>query len=437
MSIGVGLIGSGFIGKVHALAYRAAPAVFGLEPPRLEILADIDDATAARRGAGPRVSSLDRRLADPRRGSRGGSGRHHRPNHLHEEMALAAIAAGKAVYCEKPLAPTADGAGRMVAAAEAAGVRTMVGFNYLKNPIAAVAREIIESGEIGDVFGYRGWHFEDYMHDPDTLVNAWRLNPETGDGVTSDLGSHAISMARYLVGDIAEVSARRTTVKRTRAVGEDGQEVEVAFPIPWLPWFGLAMAPAGRSRRPGWRPGTNTPSRSKSSARRGRWRSTSSDSANSGSTRQASPEAAKGSPPSSPGRPIPTSPRLFPRRVTNSASTISRRSRFGTSWLGSIRHARHRGPTSGKPGRSRRWSTPSSRQTDPDTGPQSADPNPFLSCVCAWLGYQKPRLRHARTGLDTRPCSCVVGVRKPRLTTQNGFSPPGIRGGGQRCRLRP
>jgi len=230
MSIGVGLIGTGFIGKVHALAYRAAPAVFGLEPPRLEILADIDDTTAAgaAQDLGFHRSTGDWRtlVADPAVELVDITA----PNHLHEEMALAAIRAGKAVYCEKPLAPTADGAGRMVAAAEVAGVRTMVGFNYLKNPIAAVAREIIESGEIGDVFGYRGWHFEDYMHDPDTLVNAWRLNPETGDGVTSDLGSHAISMARYLVGDIAEVSARRTTVKRTRAAGEDGQEVEVAVP---------------------------------------------------------------------------------------------------------------------------------------------------------------------------------------------------------------
>jgi predicted dehydrogenase len=145
-------------------------------------------------------------------------------------MALAAIAAGKTVYCEKPLAPTADGAQRMVEAAQAAGIRTMVGFNYLKNPITALAKEMIDAGEIGEVFGYRGWHFEDYMHDPDTLVNAWRLNPDTGDGVTSDLGSHAISMARHLVGDIATVSARRTTVKRARAVGAAGTMVEVSVP---------------------------------------------------------------------------------------------------------------------------------------------------------------------------------------------------------------
>ncbi len=226
--IGIGLIGCGFIGKVHALAYRAAPAVFGAATPRLAMLADVDAATAAAaaESLGFARSTGDWRelVADPEVDVVDIT----TPNHLHEEMALAAVAAGKAVYCEKPLAPTAEGAARMAEAAAAAGVRTMVGFNYLKNPITALAKEIIEGGEIGEVFGYRGWHFEDYMHDPHTLVNAWRLDPATGDGVTSDLGSHAISMARYLVGDIAEVSAQRTTVVRTREV--DGRPREVAVP---------------------------------------------------------------------------------------------------------------------------------------------------------------------------------------------------------------
>jgi predicted dehydrogenase len=230
-TIGIGLIGSGFIGKVHALAYRAAPAVFDLpRAPRLELLADVDDATAARAASslGFARSTGDWRklVTDPSVDVVDIT----TPNHLHEEMAIAALDAGKAVYCEKPLAPASGGAARMVAAAEAAGARTMVGFNYLKNPIAALAREIVESGEIGEVFGYRGRHFEDYMHDPDTLVNAWRLEPATGDGVTSDLGSHAISMARYLVGEIAAVSAQRTTVKPTRRVGTAGETVTVGVP---------------------------------------------------------------------------------------------------------------------------------------------------------------------------------------------------------------
>lgn len=229
MTVGIGMIGSGFIGKVHALAYRAAPAVFGFEAPRLEIVADIDQPTAAaaaemmgfRRSTGdwrdivhaPEVDVVDITA----------------PNDLHESMALAAIAAGKSVYCEKPLAPSGVGAARMAAAAEQAGVKTMVGFNYLKNPVTALAKEIIAGGEIGEVFAYRGWHYEDYMHDPGTLINPWRLDPAQGDGVTSDLGSHAVSMARYLVGDIVEVAGVRSTVVRSRDTAS-GASVEVEVP---------------------------------------------------------------------------------------------------------------------------------------------------------------------------------------------------------------
>lgn len=231
MRIRVGLIGSGFIGKAHALAYRTAPSVFDLPADvSLAWLADVDDETAARAAAelGFEHSTGDwRRLV--------GSDDVDvvditTPNHLHEEMAMAAIAAGKHVYCEKPLAPTVAAARRMTEAAEAAGVKTLVGFNYLKNPITALAKEIIDSGEIGEVFGYKGTHFEDYMLDPETLVNAWRLDPASGDGVTGDLGSHALSMARHLVGDIESLVADRHIVTRERPFGAEGapQPVEVA-----------------------------------------------------------------------------------------------------------------------------------------------------------------------------------------------------------------
>jgi predicted dehydrogenase len=105
----------------------------------------------------------------------------------------------------------------------------MVGFNYLKNPIARLARDMVAAGEIGEVIGYRGWHFEDYMHDPNTLVSQWRLDPANGDGVSSDLGSHAVSMARFLVGDIVEVSAQRRTVVARRPTS-DGRSVPVEVP---------------------------------------------------------------------------------------------------------------------------------------------------------------------------------------------------------------
>ncbi|MFD2440933.1 Gfo/Idh/MocA family protein [Paracoccus kondratievae] len=89
------------------------------------------------------------------------------PNALHKEMALAAISAGKHVYCEKPLAPLASDARQMADAAAAKGVKTQVGFNYLCNPMLRLAREMIAAGELGEIRGYRGLHAEDYMADAD------------------------------------------------------------------------------------------------------------------------------------------------------------------------------------------------------------------------------------------------------------------------------
>jgi len=226
----IGLVGSGYMGRAHAIAFASASAVFDLPAqPRLELLADIDDPTARQAAAslGFARSTGDWRelVEDPSVDVVDITS----PNSLHAEIALAAIAAGKHVYCEKPLAPTAADAKTMADAAAAAGVKTMVGFNYLKNPITMLAREIIDSGEIGDVFGFDGRHYEDYMLDPETLVSPWRFDPRSGDGALADLGSHAISLARFLMGPIEAVSADRRTVIGQRGDGVGGTfDVEVA-----------------------------------------------------------------------------------------------------------------------------------------------------------------------------------------------------------------
>ena len=165
--IGIGLIGSGFMGRSHTLAFRAAPAIFApAAVPVLEMLADIDEPTAARAAQSlgyPRATADWQALVrDPAV---------HlvditTPNALHKPMALAAIAAGKHVYCEKPLAASAADAAAMARAAQQAGVQTFVGLNYLKNPMLGLARAMIEGGEIGAVVSFRGIHAEDYMTDP-------------------------------------------------------------------------------------------------------------------------------------------------------------------------------------------------------------------------------------------------------------------------------
>jgi predicted dehydrogenase len=222
--LNVGLIGSGFIGRAHAFAWRAAPAIFGLPvTPALHMLADVDQPTARRAAASlgfaqatgdwrELVESPEIDLVDITT-----------PNAWHKPMALAAIAAGKPVYCEKPLAPNAAEAKEMMEAAEAAGVPTFVGFNYLKNPIVELAREIVGSGEIGEVWSFRGIHAEDYMTDAESPWT-WRLDPMGGAGAIADLGSHIISLARYLVGEIEELSADVDTVVTSRPVAPGSAE---------------------------------------------------------------------------------------------------------------------------------------------------------------------------------------------------------------------
>lgn len=215
-TIGIGLVGSGFMGRSHAHAFRAAPGVFELPlQPVFEMLADVNAEAAAKAAAalGFARSTGDWQalVADPAVDLVDIT----TPNTLHMPIALAAIEAGKPVYCEKPLAPNAADAKRMVDAAERKGIKTAVGFNYLKNPMVALAREIVQSGEIGEVVSFRGIHAEDYMTDPQAPWT-WRLDKTGGHGVVADLGSHIISIARFIVGPIESLVGQIETVTKAR-----------------------------------------------------------------------------------------------------------------------------------------------------------------------------------------------------------------------------
>jgi predicted dehydrogenase len=222
--LGIGIIGTGFMGKAHAFAYRAALAAFPDIPvPRLEMIADVNEALASRAAHqyGFARSSADWRtlVNDPRIDVVSIT----TPNTLHKEMALAAIVAGKHVHCEKPLSPSLADSLVMVEAAEKAGVATQVGFNYIKNPLLKQARDMIAAGELGEITGFRGIHAEDYMHDPESPYS-WRIDPVGGPGVIADLGSHIIGMARFMLGPIAEVSADVRTVVKSRPVSRGATE---------------------------------------------------------------------------------------------------------------------------------------------------------------------------------------------------------------------
>jgi predicted dehydrogenase len=224
-TIRIGLIGSGFMGKAHAWGYRHVGAVFRMPlEPVLEVLADATPelAAAAARDLGFARSTANWRelISDPKVDVVNIT----TPPMLHAEMALAAVAAGKHTYLEKPMAPSAAVAKQMLDAAERAGVKTQMGFNYLKNPIIALARQIVASGEIGEIVSFRGIHAEDYMADAASPWH-WRLDPAIGGGVVQDLGSHIIAMARYLVGPIAEVCGQVETVVKQRPVSAGSSQM--------------------------------------------------------------------------------------------------------------------------------------------------------------------------------------------------------------------
>ena len=222
--IHIGLIGTGGMGKAHAVAFKNVPLVFGNGPgrPILEIVADID-AKAVEKWAGefgfarwttnwqeivedPHVDLVDITT----------------PNHLHAEMAIAAAQAGKHVYCEKPLATTSADAARIVAAVEKSGVFSIVGFNYLKNPAQAFARQLIESGELGEITLFRGTFDQDFLANPDVPFS-WRLDRAlAGTGALGDLGSHTIAFAHFLVGEIIEVCGVQATKIKDRVVPTSG-----------------------------------------------------------------------------------------------------------------------------------------------------------------------------------------------------------------------
>ncbi len=217
----IGLIGTGFMGKTHGFGFALAPRVFDLPYEIvLQTVADRTDAlagaAAASLGFAAGIGDWRALVADPQVDLVDITA----PNALHREMALAAIAAGKHVYCEKPLAPLAAEAREMAEAAEAAGVKTQVGFNYLCNPMLGLAREMIAAGELGEIRSYRGIHAEDYM--ADAAAPFGFRNEPVGGGVLADLGSHALASAEYLLGPIAEVLGDCATVIGSRPDGQGG-----------------------------------------------------------------------------------------------------------------------------------------------------------------------------------------------------------------------
>ena len=144
------------------------------------------------------------------------------PNMVHVQLVEAAAQAGKAVFCEKPVGGTPEQVARAARAARSAGVISGVGYNYRWAPLVRYARELIASGELGEITNYRGRFFSMYGADP-LGVNSWRFQlDQAGYGVTSDLMSHAVDLAHMLLGPITRVTGTLETFIRERPAPGDG-----------------------------------------------------------------------------------------------------------------------------------------------------------------------------------------------------------------------
>ncbi|HWW93926.1 MAG TPA: Gfo/Idh/MocA family oxidoreductase [Vicinamibacteria bacterium] len=220
--VNVALIGYAFMGRAHSNAYRqVGPFLNPRLKPRLKVLcgrnARAVGEAAARLGWEEAatdwrevVNRKDIHLVDVST-----------PGDSHAEIAIAAARAGKAVLCEKPLANTLKDAKAMLAAVRRAGVVHMVCHNYRRVPAVQLAQKLIEQGRLGEIRHFRGTYLQDWIVDP-SFPLVWRLRKErAGSGALGDLASHAVDLARFLVGEIKEVTAALHTFIKERPLPEN------------------------------------------------------------------------------------------------------------------------------------------------------------------------------------------------------------------------
>ncbi|TDE84760.1 Gfo/Idh/MocA family oxidoreductase [Deinococcus sp. S9] len=224
--LNVGLIGGGFMGKAHSLAYAAMPMFFWPAPaiPVRYTIAEVNEdlaRTAAER-FGFQHSTGDWRqvIEDPNIQVVDIA----TPNNSHAEIAIAAAQAGKHILCEKPLAPTVQEARAMYEAVKKAGVVNMVAFNYRRTPAVALAKKYIGEGRIGRVLSFRGTYLQDWSADPNGPLS-WRFQKAVaGSGTLGDIGTHVVDLARYLVGEISAVNAMMHTYIPERPLQSGGAD---------------------------------------------------------------------------------------------------------------------------------------------------------------------------------------------------------------------
>jgi predicted dehydrogenase len=241
-TLNIGMIGYAFMGKAHSAAYRdvgryfpdikvkpVMKAICGRNETAVRDAADQLGWESYETDALDLINRPDIDIVDVCT-----------PGWAHKDQVVAAAKAGKHIICEKPIGNTLKEAKAMADAVSKAGVSSLVMFNYRRIPAVSLAKQLIDAGEIGRVYHFRAQYLQDWIADPDFPM-VWRLDKElTGSGALGDLGSHITDLARFLVGEIREVSASMKTFVFERPVKPGSKEkgkVTVDDAVSWLANF--------------------------------------------------------------------------------------------------------------------------------------------------------------------------------------------------------
>lgn len=257
-SIGIGMLGYAFMGKAHSNALKKI-AYMTWPPPYLPRLVAIsgrnEDAVkeAARRYGYEKWSTRwEDVVADPDVQVFDNGG----PNDVHLEPTVEAARAGKHVICEKPLGRTAEESFEIWKGVAATGVKAMTAFNYRFYPAVILAKQMIDAGELGEIYHFRGRYHQEWIMDPQ-FPKVWRLDKQVaGSGALGDLGAHVIDQARYLCGEVASVGGLLKTFITERPGGtvdvDDAFQATVEFENGANGTFEATRFAAGRKNQMRW-----------------------------------------------------------------------------------------------------------------------------------------------------------------------------------------
>jgi len=246
--IGVGLLGYGFMGKAHTNAYKTIPYMVYPPPAVPQLVAicgrneEAVSAAAQRYGYAGYYTSWQEMLADDRIKLFDNSS----SNDMHAAPTIAAAQAGKHVFCEKPLARSAEESKGMLDAVRKAGVKHMVAFNYRFVPAIRQIKELIDSGKLGQIYHFRAVYLQEWIMPHYGTPQIWRLDQATaGSGALGDLGAHIIDLARYLVGEPTTVGAMTRTFIPERPLADGSGTAKVDVDDAFVATVGFANGAVG------------------------------------------------------------------------------------------------------------------------------------------------------------------------------------------------